>query len=65
MAAGGFLVLLSVLLVVKQNPCELVSSHQDAGGVGPGLVPHAPEQHRVLPAARSRPSSPAQTLPHC
>lgn len=49
----------------KQNPCELVSSHQDAGGVGPGLVPHTPEQHRVFPAPRSRPSSPAQTLPHC
>lgn len=49
----------------KQNTCELVCSHQDAGGAGPGLVSHAPEQHRVFPDTRSQPASPAQTLPHC
>lgn len=37
---------------------------QDAGGVGPGLVSHTAEQHRMFPAPRPQPAPPAQTLPH-
>lgn len=37
---------------------------QDAGGVGPGLVSHTAEQHRVFPAPRPQPSPLTQTVPH-
>lgn len=42
----------------------LLCGFQDAGGVGPGLVSHTAEQHRVFPASCPQPAPPAQTLPH-